>query len=936
MKPPPVAAYRLQLGPGFGFARCREVLPYLARLGVSHIYASPVFRARPGSDHGYDVCDHNAVNPELGSLEEFVALLEEARGLGLSWVQDIVPNHMAVSGDNPLLVDLLENGEASRFAAFFDIDWEHPWQRLRGRMLAPFLGDYYGRTLERGEIVLRYDAEGFFVQYYDLRLPVRLDSYPRILTHRLDRLRERLPRQDPEFVKLLGVLYTLKTLPTEEPLEERYTQIAFAKSMLYELYLGCEPFRDHVERNLAEFNGGEGEGPERFDLLDGLLAEQLFRLASWKVAGEEINYRRFFSINHLISMRVEEEAVFRHTHGLILDLVRRGLFAGLRVDHIDGLFDPSAYLLRLRDHAPEALVWVEKILAQGEEPPLFWPVQGTTGYDFLNACLRLFVRPESARDFDRIHAMFAGRRITLAGILPGRKAWIIASHMGGDVDNMARLVNSVSGRDRHGFDITFHAIKQAIAELLVHFPVYRTYLSHGAVRAADLTYIRLALRAARRARPELAFEFDFLERFLLLQFEERMREEDRRQWTHFVMRFQQVTGPLMAKGMEDTAFYLANRLLCLNEVGGDPDTFGAAPEAWHDFVRQRRERWPLSLNASATHDTKRGEDARARLAVLSEMPEAWEDALRRFSRVTARRTRLAPGRPALDPNDLYLLYQSLLGAWPFAEAERQGFVRRFTGFLVKALREGKENSNWLSPHESYEQAFTRFAEGVLRPGRRNAFLREFIPLWERVALHGVVASLAQTLLKIAAPGVPDFYQGAELWDFSLVDPDNRRPVDFAARARMLEDLERGPGPDPDRFCADLLGGYADGRIKLFLIQRALAARNRDPGLFAHGEYQPLACEGRRAGMAVAFLRRRGPSAAVAVVPRLTSAASPGRFPLGPFWEDARVLLPVDLPGPLVEALTGTVLSGGDALYLSDVLARLPVALFLAGEVAAGA
>lgn len=933
MNPPLVATYRIQLGPGFGFARCREVLPYLVRLGVSHIYASPVFRARPGSAHGYDVCDHNAINPELGGMEEFVALLEQARDLGLAWIQDIVPNHMAVSGDNRMLVDLMENGAASRYGAFFDIDWEHPWERLRGRMLAPFLGDFYGRTLERGEIVLRYDAEGFHVRYYDLRLPIRLDSYPRILTHRLDRLHENLPRSDPDFVKLLGVLYTLKTLPTGEPPEERYGQIAFAKGMLHELYQGCAPFCEHVERNLAEFNGAGGQGPERFDLLDGLLAEQLFRLSSWKVAGQEINYRRFFSINHLISMRVEEEKVFKHTHALILDLVRRGLFAGLRVDHIDGLFDPSGYLRRLRDHAPEAHVWVEKVLIGDEELPAFWPVQGTTGYDFLNACQGLFVHSGHARAFERIHAMFAGRRITLAGVLPGAKARILAAHMAGDVDNMARLVNSVSGRDRHGFDITFNALKQAIAELIVHFPVYRTYLSHGSFRPADLSYIRQGLRAARRARPDLAFEFDFLERFLLLQFDERMCEEDRRQWTHFVMRFQQVTGPVMAKGMEDTAFYVANRLLCLNEVGGDPDSFGAEPEAWDRFIRTRQEHWPLALNATATHDTKRGEDARARLAALSEFPEAWEEALRRFSRITARRAKATSERPALDPNDLYLLFQSLLASWPFAEAKRREFTGRFTAFLVKAVREGKENSNWLSPHESYEQGLVRFAQSILRPGRRNAFLREFTPLWERTALHGAAVSLAQTLLKIAAPGVPDFYQGGELWDFSMVDPDNRRPVDFAARTRLLDGLERDLAANPERLFRELLARYGDGRIKLLLIHRALAARRRHPELFIRGACEPLVFEGARAGQAFGFLRRSGEAAALAVVPRLAAAAAPGRFPLAEFWEDTRLLLPEGLPGPVREALTGTTLPANNAVYLKDALARLPAALILAGEAA---
>ncbi len=937
---PPVCTYRLQFSPDFDFRQCLDVLPYLGALGVSHIYASPIFTARPGSSHGYDVCDPTALNPELGGEEAFLSLTARVKELGLHWLQDIVPNHMAVTGRNPFLVDVLENGEASRFFHFFDIDWQHPLESIHGRMLAPFLGSFYGDTLEQGEITLGFDAEGFHINYHDLRFPVRIDSYARILNHGLKELRKRLGREHTDYIKILGILYSIKGLPAEDATGERYQQIHFIKRMLHELDTQSEDIRGYVRQTLDVFNGAASREDNRFDLLNDLLAEQHFRLSYWKVAGEEINYRRFFSINDLICLRVEDESVFEQTHSLILDYIRKSIFAGVRVDHIDGLYDPSAYLKRLREHAPKAWILVEKILMDQEPLPSFWPVQGTTGYEFMDAACGLFVPPENEAAFDALYKAFIGKKRTMQTLVAKNKRKIIERHMAGDVENLARLVNRVSSRDRHGFDITLLSLKRAIAELLINFPVYRTYISHDAFRPADLGYIRSAIRQTKRKNPELRLELDFMERFLLLEFEESLREEDRRLWIQFVMRFQQFTGPLMAKGVEDTTFYVMNRLLCRNEVGSEPHIFGRAPQEVHGFLKERGKNWSQGMNATATHDTKRGEDARMRLAALAGMPEEFRRALKRFGQLNSRKRRNLGDRHAPERNDEYLLYQTLLATWPWEQGEMQEYPRRIRDYLIKAVREGKENSDWIEPNLEYEQALTEFADSLLKPGR-NAFLSEFAPLREKAAHQGMLHSLGQTLLKLTAPGVPDIYQGAELWDLSLVDPDNRRPVDFKARAAMLHELQRAHAEDPESLLQELLDSPHDGRIKLFTLWRGLAARRALPLLFRYGEYHPLEFEGPRAPGLFGFLRAHEEDLALVLLPRDPSRIHPEAFasaaawrePLARYLKDTYVLLPPREDMELRNVFSGASLKlpptteGGVRLEAGHLLADFPVGLW---------
>lgn len=937
----PRATYRLQFSPAFGFDACLGILDYLAALGVSHLYASPIFKSRPGSTHGYDVCDYQVINPELGGEEGFRVLAAAAKAKGLGWIQDIVPNHMAVSGDNRMLADVLENGPASQFYHFFDIDWHHPCKSINGRMLAPFLGNFYGRTLENGEIVIDFDADGFFVKYGDLRFPLRIDSYARILTLDLDRLRHKIGRGSPDYIKLLGILYTIKSLPTEEPLADRYDQIFFVKQMLFELLESSGTVREHLRDNLSQVNGAI-EHPDQDDpraLLESILAGQYFRLSYWKVAGEEINYRRFFSINDLISLRVEDEAVFRHSHRKIFELVQEGAFSGLRVDHIDGLYDPSRYLRRLRENAGAAYIVVEKICIGDEPLPAFWPVAGTTGYDFLGAAGQLFVDASQEDAFDKLYATFTGRGQKAAGVVISKKRHIIETHMFGDVENMARLVNDVSSLDRQGLDITLRSTKRALIELLAHFPVYRTYVSPEAIRPADMGFVRTAIHGAKRHNPDLAYELDFLERFLLLQYDEHLGEQQKMQWTRFAMRFQQVTGPLMAKGVEDTAFYVLNRLLCLNEVGGQPGTFGITAGDFHAFLAARAKQWPSAMNATATHDTKRGEDARMRLAALSELPGVWRAALARFTRINQRGKTKVGGKSAPDKNDEYFLYQTLLGHLPDGGDGLSDFGRRLAEYCIKAVREGKEHSTWRTPDLEYEKALLDFAASLVSEGRKNVFQTEFEPLWRRVTQLGYSNSLSQLLLKLASPGVPDLYQGTEFWDLSFVDPDNRRPVDFALRAKRLAELQKAFAEGPEKLCKKLLVSPGDGRIKLFALWRGLAARNDHPELFATGGYAPAVFEGKQAERAFGFWRVSEKDTALVVVPRLVAPLTNAGnlFALGNVWEDTRVAVIEGEGKRFVDALTGRHYQDVRGLYLKDVLGKFPVALLLAeaGEREAG-
>lgn len=932
MKAIPSSTYRVQLNPAFGFADALKILPYLSRLGISCFYASPIFKARQGSTHGYDVVDPTRLSMELGAPEEIEELFSQVKAHGMGWLQDIVPNHVAFDAENRMLTDVLENGPNSQYYHFFDVEWDHPYEGIKGRILAPFLGDYYGVSLEDGSIQLLYDEEGFAAVYYDKRFPIKIESYADLLTHRLDSLRRKMVTTDPDLIKLhgiLGVLFILKMMPSGLVSEDRYSQIRFIKVMLWELYHQNDLIRQHVEDTIAILND-RPDRPASVEWVDSLLRDQFFRLSYWKVAVEEINYRRFFNINDLISLKVEDDNVFEATHSLVFDLARAGKITGIRIDHIDGLYDPARYLERLVRRVPDLFLVVEKILSLGEALPESWAVDGTTGYDFMNWVNGLFCKCENETAMSRVYQRFTGIQEPCGRIVYEKKRFIAIGRMAGDIENLAHVVKQLAGRYRRGSDLTLLGLKRAIREFLAHLPVYRTYISGDSSRDQDRGYVEAAVGQAMGQNPDLSHELGFIEDLHDPDFLGGLSSKDQAEWLHAVMRFQQLTGPLMAKGFEDTALYVYNRLLSLNEVGGHPDKLGISVASFHALNRERARLQPHALNATSTHDTKRGEDVRARISVLSEIPREWEAKLRSWSRINRRLKTAANGQKAPHPNDEYALYQSLLGAMPFGGIHADDFVQRIKAYTIKAIREAKTHSNWLTPNEDYESAICSFIDAILDFQQNRPFLDSFTLFQKRVAWYGIWNSLSQALLKMTSPGIPDFYQGSELWDLNLVDPDNRRPVDFELRSAWLTEIERRQNEDILGLIRELLSTREDGRVKLFLIHRTLKARNEHRELFRDGQYLAVDIKGQHRGHAVAFLRQRDDRWGLIAVPRLvTDLVAEDQCPIGEaVWGSTRLTLPFAGRMRWKHVITDQTLESRGSLALGHLFEHFPAAFLL--------
>ncbi|HBB31841.1 MAG TPA: malto-oligosyltrehalose synthase, partial [Cyanobacteria bacterium UBA8803] len=927
----PTATYRLQFHADFKFEAAKAIVPYLVELGISDLYASPIFKARAGSTHGYDVVDPTQINLELGTPEDFEELVSQIQQNNMGWVQDIVPNHMAYDSENLWLMDVLEHGHDSDALDYFDIEWEHTYEDINGRVLAPMLGNFYGECLENGEIQLNYDENGLSVNYFGLKLPVRIESYARFITQNLGYLGRSLGRRHPDFIKFLGILYLIKSAPGETKGKERYDQIAFVKGLLWELYTQNPEVKEFIDSNIKLFNGEKGN-PESFNLLDSLLNEQFYRLSFWKVGAEEINYRRFFTVNELISVKVQEIKVFNKTHALISQLVEEGKVTGLRIDHIDGLYDPTEYLKRLREKMGDVYLTVEKILELKERLPETWPIQGTSGYDFLNYVNGIFCNEKSEKQLTHLYKEFTGIDTPYSQLFFEKKQLIVEKNLAGDVDNLAQILKKIAGQSKKGIDFTMNGLKRTLAEILVLFPVYRTYVNGDELSAADHSYIKKVIEKARGHIPLLLNELNFIEKVLLREWEDSLTEEQKALRLHFIMRLQQLTGPLMAKGIEDTLFYVYNRLLSLNEVGGHPGKFGLTLAEFHEFNQKQSTVWPHKMNATATHDTKRGEDARARLNVLSEIPEEWEKQVKRWSELNQSQKITVRDQAVPVGNDEYFFYQALLGAYPFDEKENAGFVGRVKDYMLKSVREAKLYTAWLRPDTEYEEGFLSFVERVLEPAESNQFLQEFLPFQRWVAGYGIFNSLSQTLLKATAPGVPDFYQGTELWDLSMVDPDNRRPVDYSVRTEVLKDIKERAKTDTIQLIDELLDSKEDGRIKLFLTYQVLQARQENLELFQKGDYQPLEVVGKFNEHVVAFARRFGDAIAIAVTPRfLTTLVEPGEYPLGePVWADTQLELPLGSPDTWRNAITDGTISGNGRIQIGKILAQFPVALLLGG------
>jgi (1->4)-alpha-D-glucan 1-alpha-D-glucosylmutase len=949
----PVATYRLQFNRTFPFKAATEIVPYLHALGVTDCYASSYLKAVPGSMHGYDVVDPTALNPELGTEEDYRGFIRTLQAHDMGHILDVVPNHMGIGQSaNAWWLDVLENGPSSRFANLFDIDW-HPIKReLEHKVLLPILGDLYGTVLENQEITLEYEEGRFFIRCYDHRLPVAPKSSAMVLSHRLDELVAQAGASSPSVQELQSIITALGHLPSRtetdpQRVEERNREKEIIQHRLTTLVRDSPAVKGFLDDNVRLFNGIKGV-PRSFDLLDALLNDQAYRLAYWRAATEEINYRRFFDINELAAIRMEDEEVMQASHALIFRLVKEGCVTGLRIDHVDGLSDPGLYLRQWQAWAQRELgrplfIVVEKILGQDEPLPETWPVSGTTGYDFLNLVNGLFVDGARERTMDDVYARFIGRRISFDDLVYESKKLIMQASMASEINVLGHHLNLLSERDRRSRDFTLNSLTNAIREIIACFPVYRTYVTDGPepLLDRDRAYIRLAVARAKRRNPALSgLVFDFVKSLLLKEWDERT-STDRRDQLRFVMKFQQMTSPVTAKGIEDTTFYIYNRLVSLNEVGGDPRQFGVPPATFHKRMRERHANWPASLSATSTHDAKRSEDARARIDVLSEIPREWKTHVTRWAKLNKKHKAEVEGHFVPDRNEEYLLYQTLVGIWPLAaldDAQYRAFCDRVQEYMSKALREAKVHTSWINPDLDYEKAGRQFVESILDRSKPNPFLDDFLPFQERVAHWGMWNSLAQVVLKITAPGIPDFYQGFELWDFSVVDPDNRRPVDYPMRISMLADLQRTCsecGPDFRRLAGTLLDQRADGRIKLYTAMTALNYRRANRALFQNGEYIPLESRGSRQDHVCAFARLHGEQAIVTVVPRLVASLTgdPTIPPVGTDrWGDTWVIVPSWREGsPYRNLFTGETAASQTVgeqqmLPMADVLAEYPVAL----------
>ena len=965
----PRATYRLQFHRDFTFAHATAIVPYLAALGVSHVYASPCLKARPGSVHGYDIIDHNAINPEIGTAEELDAFVTALHRYGLRQMMDIVPNHMGVmEADNRWWLDVLENGRSSRYAEYFDIDWEPQNEELRDKVLLPVLGDQYGTVLERGELRVSFDAiEGeFSLRYFEHRFPVDPRGYARIVES------DRLPqdgnlRSDPATDELDRLLRAFAELPT--PREEdsagrntRAVRVHALKRQLAELCLREPAIVRLIDGKVTALNGHEGD-PASFDRLHGLIKSQAFRVAYWRVAADDINYRRFFDINDLAALRMEYGAVFEDTHRLVRELVASGTVDALRVDHPDGLYDPRAYFARLeasmqppiltdagvRESAPSGralplYLVIEKILAEHERLRDTWTVHGTTGYEFSVLLNGLFVDRSAATRMERAYHAFIGERRTFDEVLWDAKMIVMRTALSSELNVLANLLHRIAKADRHTCDFTLNSLRQALAEIVACFPVYRTYISDDGASKEDREYVGWAVALAAKRHSSESSVFEFIRNTLLAP-DENASVDTKALVRRFAGRFQQFTSPVMAKGMEDTSFYRYNRLVSLNDVGGDPRTFGVTLRAFHRSIASRARAWPHTMLASSTHDSKRSEDVRARINVLSEMPAAWRLALRRWSRMNRRHKQHVDGNSAPTHNDEYLLYQTLLGAWPLTEttgAALDAFQQRIQAYMQKAAREAKELTSWTHPNVAYENALNDFVAALLSPVDTNLFLKDFLLAQQRLERPGLYNGLSQTLIKLASPGVPDIYQGNELWELNLVDPDNRRPVDYGRRDALLREME-GEFPvdgaiDPAKL-ASLLDGLSDGRAKLYLIWRVLALRKRDPELFERGDYRPLFAVGDKADHVCAFARAHADRALIAIAARFFYRLNDGEntAPLGiRTWRDTRLVLPDRHEGDWRNVLTGAsttaqLRDGRPTLSLSDVLQGFPVALLVSDQ-----
>ncbi len=944
----PVSTYRLQFNGGFRFQDALRLLDYFSRLGISDLYASPLLVSRHGSGHGYDVTDPAHIDPEIGSEEDFEALQNGLLNRGMRLLLDIVPNHMAASSENRWWMDVLENGAESAFASYFDINWHPPSHNLDGKILLPVLGRPFGETLDRGDLRLVFQDGKFVIQYGESLFPLAPRSYARVLRERADHLKKSLGETSAGYEEYLGVISSLSSLSDTDRAPtsgERRLRFEAARERMKVLIASHTEVRVLIESILSQLNG-DPRDLASFSQLEQILADQNYWLAYWQDVNEGINYRRFFAISDLVGMRVEDPIVFEAMHEQVFRLIGKGAVSGVRIDHIDGLRDPAGYLSKLGERIASTVssdggrpyVIVEKILAPHETLPEEWPVAGTTGYDYLNWANGIFVSPAGAKRLAGIYSEFTGGEAKFADILYEKKKLVMNSLLRVEMRSLGRQLAELAGKDRYARDILRAELTDALIETTACMGVYRTYVRNLDIPPAAQERIEEALGQARIRRPRLSTEcFAFLRDILTLRNPAHVLPEQREERLAFVMRWQQLTGPIVAKGLEDTALYVYYPLLSLNEVGGRPSLSSIiSREEFYALMQERLRRWPHSLNATSTHDTKRSEDIRARLNVLSEIPEEWEQQIAKWAACNEKHKQVIDGHKVPDANEEYLIYQTLIGLWPLDSSNVSSITGRLQAYLMKATREAMTNTRWTEPNETHETALAHFIEELLSP-ENEGFLRDFRAFQRKTAACGMVNGLAQVLLKITCPGVPDFYQGSEVWDFRLVDPDNRGPVDFAERSRLLETAVRESDNDLASAARDFVEHWPDGRIKLHVIQKALAYRLKNDELFSRGDFVPLEARGKRAEQVVAYARSLDDLCALTVAPRwLAAKADFSQVDSSEFWQDTALVLPREPSRSWRSIFTGqkisSQLSGGNqTLLVGGLLAQFPVAVLVPAD-----
>lgn len=964
----PLSTYRLQLGSDLNLSQVRELLPYLEKLGVSDLYLSPLFRARKESSHGYDVVDHGTIDPQIGDLASFEQLAYGVREADMGIVLDVVPNHMGINdpaNQNQWWLDVLENGEGSYFADFFDIDWRPEASALHDTILLPCLGDSFGTVLERGELQVVYAKDRLQLQYYDRRFPLAPTTWPKVLELAARRQSEAIANGDSnelaDWLELQSIITQLRNLPPRlkrdrAAMEERYREQTIVRQRLASLLAASKQIRAAFDAAITEING-EKDNARSFDRLEQLLEGQWYRLAYWRVAVDEINYRRFFDVNDLAAIRVEDNRVFDAVHRLVGKLVGAGWVTGLRIDHPDGLRDPHNYFKMLHslyrsqrpngdDEASQIYVVAEKILSGDEPLPPDWAVSGTTGYDLLNLIGRLLVDNDGLQELRTFYDEVTENTVRPMDIIYESKRTVLFSTMASELQMLAARLYRIAQGHRASRDFTRPMLQRAIREIIACMSVYRTYVRNDSwdVGDADYRVVTTAVRMAKRRNRSLpAPVFDYIASVLLLEHPPTITDEQATDRREFALKFQQVSGPVTAKGVEDTAFYRYYPLASLNEVGGELDAKALPADEFHRLMRHRMDQWPHSMSGSATHDTKRGEDMRARLHVLSEMPDEWTSAFERWCQMNDPLRRDADGEPAPDANEQYLLYQTLVGTWPVTpmdDAARETYCDRIIQYMGKALKEAKVHTSWMNASDSYDNAVTEFITDLF--GKKGAAFRGDLSAFVgKISDAGFVNSLTQLILKLTVPGVPDFYQGTELWDFNLVDPDNRRPVDFELRDRQLTELIEASHADPEQFASQLSQRWPDATIKLWITTQGMNLRGELSDVFTHGEYIPLTAAGPAADYVIAFARKFEDKCVIAIAPlryyQLCSGKGiaslkqdNGTSHAARLWGDTTITLPSDIGRSWRCRLSGRTFQSDDSadatLSVAELFHTFPIAL----------